>query len=196
MIGRNTSHYVLYRLGLSGPVTQTTDAERACLRRHASGKRTLVEIGVFHGVNTRSFRQVMRADGALCAVDPFPRGFFGLRGYGWARLIAHREVQRESNGRIIWVECEGKNAPDNPEVREVLPADFIFIDGGHSWEAVSGDWNAWRPHIEAGGIVALHDSRNCGGWGAEQFTSEVVAKDPRFRLVEAVDTLSVFRKAD
>ena len=95
----NSLHFIRYLLGLAPALTQTTDAERACLRRHAQGKRRLAEIGVFHGVNTRAFREAMAPDGVLLAVDPFPRRFFGIRGYGWARRIAHREVARGGNGR-------------------------------------------------------------------------------------------------
>ena len=44
--------WVRYRLGLVPADTQTTEAERACLARHAAGRRSLVELGVMHGVTT------------------------------------------------------------------------------------------------------------------------------------------------
>ena len=82
----NSLHYLNYRLGRASALTQTTEAERAGLRRHAQGRKRLAEIGVFHGVNTRAFREAMAADGVLLAVDPFPRRFFGIRGYGFTPL--------------------------------------------------------------------------------------------------------------
>ncbi len=35
--------------------------------------------------------------------------------------------------------------------------DFIFIDGDHSYEAVSSDLNIWWPKLKDGGIIAGHD---------------------------------------
>ena len=190
----NSLHYLGYLVGLSPPLTQTTADEREALCRLAAGKRRLAEVGVFHGVNTRALRQAMANDGVIIAIDPFQRSFFGLRGYGWARRIAHREVARVVNGRVLWVEDTGASAPSRADVAAYLPVDFIFIDGDHSWEGVEGDWNAWSPQIAPGGVVALHDSRNRDGAGSERFTNEVILKDARFELVATVDSLTVLRR--
>lgn len=191
---RSSAHFICYCLGLSQPITQTTEDERACLRRYASGKRRLVEIGVFHGVNTRSFREVMDRLGILIAVDPFPRSFFGFRGLGWARQIAHREVSGCGNGTVVWVETIGALAPQDSRLAGYLPIDFVFIDGDHSWEGVAGDWNAWKSNVLSGGIVCLHDSRNRNGCGSERYTAEVISADPEFEVVETVNSLTVLRR--
>ena len=70
--------WVRYRLGLVGPSTQTTAAERACLARHAAGRRCLVELGVMHGVTTAVLRAAMAADGVVYGVDPHPPGRMGI----------------------------------------------------------------------------------------------------------------------
>lgn len=190
----NSVHFIRYLLGLAPALTQTTEPERACLRRQAQGKRRLAEIGVWHGVNTRAFREAMAPDGVLLAVDPFRRAWFGIRGYGWARRIAHREVSQSRNGRVLWIEQPGQAAPDLAEVRPFLPVDFIFIDGDHSYEGLGGDWRVWKDHLAAGGIVALHDSRNRNNCGSERFTREVILPDPGFELLEEVDSLTVLRR--
>ena len=136
----------------------------------------------------------MAKDGVLVAVDPFRRIFFGIRGYGWARRIAHREVAKCGRGQVLWIEDTGRHAPAVPAVAELLPVDFIFIDGDHSWEGLKGDWESWSPHIAIGGIVALHDSRNRGGVGSELFTSEVILRDNRFEALPPVDSLTVLRR--
>lgn len=190
----NSVHYFKYKLGLAAALTQTSDAERASLRRHADGLQRLVEIGVYHGVNTRVFREVMHPGGVVIAVDPFDRSWCGIRGYGWARRIAHAEVGKPSNGRVIWVECFGKDAPERPEVKPFLPVDFIFIDGDHSYEGLRGDWQAWKNHVAPGGVVALHDSNNRNMCGSERFTKEVILADGDFRLVEVVDSLTMLKR--
>lgn len=37
------------------------------------------------------------------------------------------------------------------------PLGFLFIDGGHSYEAAIGDYRAWAGHVARGGIMAIHD---------------------------------------
>jgi hypothetical protein len=148
-----------------------------------------VEIGVFHGVNTRIFREVMAGDAILFAIDPFPRFFFGMRGLGWARRIAHREVSKCSNGRVFWIETTGQAAINDARVQPYLPVDFIFIDGDHSW-----DWESWREHIMPGGIVCLHDTLNRPGSGSGRYTNEVISVDPAFELIASVWSLSVLRR--
>lgn len=190
----NSIHYLRYRLGLASASTQTSGAERACLRRHATGKKRLAEIGVWHGVNTRSFREVMSPDGVMIAVDPFHRRFFGIRGFGWARRIAHREVAKANNGRVLWIERLGKDVPSLDEVKPLLPVDFIFIDGDHSYEGLRDDWQAWKGHVAAGGIVALHDSRCRNECGSERFTRDVILRDPGFERTEEIDSLTILRR--
>jgi predicted O-methyltransferase YrrM len=190
----NARHYLAYLNGKQAAVTQTTEAERQALIRHASGKSKLVEIGVFEGVNSRSFRSGMHPVGILIAVDPYPRSFFGIRGFGWARRIAHREVGKASAGQVLWIECRGCDAADDVRVKPHLPVDFVFIDGDHSWEGIAGDWAAWKDQIAPGGIVALHDSRNRGNNGSERFTNEVILHDRSYELVEVVDSLTVLKR--
>ena len=38
-----------------------------------------------------------------------------------------------------------------------LPIDFLFIDGGHSYENEMSDSEKWAPFVKKGGIVAWHD---------------------------------------
>jgi predicted O-methyltransferase YrrM len=167
--------------------------ERECLARNSQGKERLVEIGVFHGVNTRAMRGGMTENGVIIAIDPFRRSIFGWRGYGCARKIAHAEVVRAKRGTVIWVENTGKDAVNEEAVKRHLPVDFIFIDGDHSWEGLQGDWESWRGHVRLGGVVALHDVRNtfCG---AQKFTEKVILRDAEFQTVEEVDSLLVVKR--
>ena len=188
---RVLTHYVAWRLGLLAAETQTTADERHCLARHASGRRRLVEIGVWHGVTTKRLRSVMDPDGVLTAVDPFPSGRLGI---SLQERIAHSEVAEISNGRVAWVRTTGAEA-----ARGHAPVDFIFIDGDHTEQGLLADWQAWSPLVEPGGIVALHDShssrhRRIDDAGSVKVTNEVILPDKRFELVETVDTLTVLER--
>ena len=37
------------------------------------------------------------------------------------------------------------------------PLGMVFIDGGHSFEAVYTDYSSWSPHIIPGGYLVIHD---------------------------------------
>lgn len=192
----NIRHYIKYKLGISPAYTQTSEKEQECLRKYATGKKRLAEIGVFEGVNTKNFRSVMDDNGVILAIDPYPRSFFGIFGFGWIRRIAHEEVGKVQRGSVIWIENLGNLAIKDEQAQCYLPLDFIFIDGDHSYEGIKGDWEAWSDSIVSGGIVALHDSVNCkqANVGSEIFTQEVIKKDPRFTFIESVDTLTILTR--
>jgi predicted O-methyltransferase YrrM len=188
---RVLAHYIAWSLGLAEASTQTTDAERDCLARYAMGRRRLVEIGVWHGVTTKRLRAAMHPDGVLSAVDPFPVG--RLR-FSVQQQIARREIHDVENGRVAWVRTTGAEAAKSHST-----VDFVFIDGDHREEGLLADWRAWSPLIEPGGVVALHDSRATpqrpiDDAGSVKVTNQVVLRDPRFTVVETVDSLTVLER--
>lgn len=188
---RAVPHFLCWMVGLVEPETQTTPAERDCLARHATGRRALVEIGVWHGVTTKRLRAAMAADGRLTAVDPFP---IGRLGFSVAERIAHREVRRIRNGHVSWMRTTGAEAAQSHG-----PIDFIFIDGDHSEAGLRADWRAWSALVVPGGIVALHDSRSTperpiDGAGSVIVTATEIVPDTRFSVVETVDSLTVLTR--
>ena len=100
-------HCALWSVGLARADTQTTPAERDAIARHARGRISAVEIGVWHGVTTRRLRAAMAPDGALWAVDPYPLGRFGVN---FARIVAQREVGAVKGARVRWVRTTGVDA--------------------------------------------------------------------------------------
>jgi predicted O-methyltransferase YrrM len=193
---RVLKQFLLWRLGLAAPATQTGEEERASLERHAAGRKRLAEIGVFQGVTTCRLRRVMAPDGILLAVDPFPPG--RLR-FSYDRRIARREVSQIGNGQVHWLRQTGVESARAPILKSLGGVDFVFIDANHSYEGLRGDWEGWSPWVVPGGILALHDScsspsHNIGNAGSVRFTREVILQDPRFEVIETVDTLTVLRR--
>jgi predicted O-methyltransferase YrrM len=189
-------YWLTYQLCLQPALTQTTSKEQDCLIAHAQGRNKLVEIGVWHGVNTRRLRGAMNTDGTIYAVDPFPLGKFAT---SWQKKIARREAEATRNGRLIWLEDYSCNAFEEFQQMDDSNIDFIFIDGDHSYEGVKTDWSLWTPRLAVGGVVALHDSRSyedrsIDQTGAARFTKDVVLHDARFRLLETVHSLTVMER--
>ena len=189
-------HFLKWRLGLASAESVTTAAETAILTRHAAGKKRLAEIGVWQGGTTKRLRAAMASDATLYAVDPFPKGRLG---FSTQRAIATTEVEQLSNGRVVWIRQTAAEAATHPEVRDAGAFDFVFLDALHTYEGLREDWETWSPLVAPGGVIAIHDSRatpdgHSDAVGSVRFTNEVILRDPRFELAEAVDSLTVLRR--
>ncbi|MEN9799571.1 MAG: hypothetical protein RL653_3268 [Pseudomonadota bacterium] len=192
---RTSVHFLLWAAGLARAETQTTAAERAAVARHAAGQGWVVEVGAWHGVTTAELRAAVGRGGRLWAVDPYVPGRLRV---SLQRLIALREVGKARGAEVTWIRKTGVEAAAEA-ARTGRQVDLVFIDGDHSWEGVSGDWNAWSPLVRVGGHVALHDSRSTPTRDLEQagsarFTRDVVRHAPGWRVVEEVDSLTVVQR--
>lgn len=193
---RVMTHFLLWAVRLSKPESQTSLTERKCLARYAAGKRRLVEIGVWEGATTTVLRRAMASDGILFAVDPYP---VGRLGFSAPQVIAHKELATVCNGTVKWLRSTGEQAAFELSQNREMLVDFVFIDGDHSYDGLRIDWEAWSPLVERGGIVALHDSRSSAGRpiddaGSAIYTREVILTDPRFKVVEFADTLTILSR--
>jgi predicted O-methyltransferase YrrM len=189
------AHYVKWRLGLAPAEGATTAAEADCLVRHARGKQRLAEIGVWQGGTTARLRAAMAPNATLFAVDPFPKGRLG---FSTQRAIATREVARVANGQVVWIRHTAADASRDPVVGRG-GFEFVFLDALHTYEGLREDWDAWSPLVAGGGVIAIHDSRASPGGHSEdvggvRFTNDVILKDARFEVLEAVDSLTVMRR--
>jgi len=185
-------HFLLWSLGLAEAETQTSMAEHQAIARHAAGRRCCVEIGVWHGVNTLRIRDAMDREGVVAGVDPFPPGRLG---FSIQRLIAVRETARSSNGAVRLMRMTSREAAAG----WTDPIDFLFVDGDHSYDGLRTDWECWSPHLAPGGIACLHDShptsaRPIHAAGSVRYTEATILGDPRFEVVEVVETLTVLRR--
>jgi predicted O-methyltransferase YrrM len=112
----------------------------------ARGRRHVVELGTAMGWTTgalalgrrdRTVRSydVMRYDGRA--------HYLGLLGGGVRR-------------RIELVTAPGAAGPGPADP----PVDLLFVDASHERAATAAEFDAWRPAIRPGGVVAFHDYRN------------------------------------
>lgn len=188
-------HYLFWKIGLASAQTQTTESESECLKRLATGKLRIVEIGVWHGVNTRILANAMSESGILYACDPF---FPGKLGFCWYREIAHHEARRDRSKNVQFLEMKSSEAAEQFRKTGEEDFDLIFIDGDHSYKGVSEDWSLFAPLVATGGHIALHDSRSHPGRDIDhtdvvKFTNDVPRKSNEFAVAEEVDSLTVFR---
>lgn len=181
---------LLHAFGVVSACSQTHPEERACLCRHASRTKTMVEIGTFMGLTAVELARALPADATLYCVDPYPGGGEPLQ------QIALRQIARAGVApkvRMLRSDSAGAMAD--------LPAqvDFFFVDGDHSYEGLAADWNIVKQLLKPGGIAAFHDTARAPEAmvhlkGSIRFYEEVIARDPEFTPLETVRSLNVIRR--
>lgn len=189
-------HPVFAWLGMRPVLGQHTAAEHEALRRWATGRSRLVEIGVAEGASAVALREAMSPGGALWLIDPFHLS--RLRVINATRRAAHRAVRGCRNGRVIWIE-EFSSAAAKDWNGTI---DFLFIDGDHSETGVQQDWDMWHRNVVPGGVVVFHDAATFpGGWTREDWAPVKLVDRlfreralPGWRIVQQVDSLVVVER--
>lgn len=159
-MARHSIEFLKYLMGLRGPRTTLTAAETGLLRSLAAGAGCAVEVGVYEGATSAVLAAAIAPEGELYLVDPY---FLDVRlekwlGFSFTGFVARRSVRPWSR-RARFVRATSLDAARSLPLHQ--PADLIFIDAVHSYEAVRDDMLAWAPKLAPNGVLAFHDSRCC-----------------------------------
>ncbi|MEU3313429.1 class I SAM-dependent methyltransferase [Streptomyces sp. NPDC006687] len=76
------------------------------------------------------------------------------------------------------------------------PLGFVFIDGGHTDEHATGDYEGWAPHLAVGGTLVIHDvfpDPADGGQAPYRIYLRALASGA-FEEVSVTDSLRVLRR--
>jgi predicted O-methyltransferase YrrM len=189
-------HPVFAWLGIRPSMGQHTAEEHKALKKWATGRSSLVEIGVAEGASAVALREVMSAFGTLWLVDPFHLS--RMRYINATRRAAHRVVESCRNGRVVWIERFSFDAVSEWNG----PIDFLFLDGDHSEEGVQKDWDSWHRFVIPGGVVVFHDAAVFPGgwpqqdWGPVKLVDRLFREQvlPGWEIVQQVDSLVVVER--
>ena len=76
------------------------------------------------------------------------------------------------------------------------PLGLVFVDGGHALDVVVADYEAWSPHVAAGGVLVFHDvfeDPRDGGQAPFEVWKRAVASG-MFTPVSTTGSLRVLRR--
>jgi predicted O-methyltransferase YrrM len=198
MSGKTLIHALKCLMGAEDADTQTSEEEQMKLSELAKDKMKVLEIGVFEGHSTRLLAESMSPDGELYGIDPFFKGNLGIS-YGlW---VTRKQVQlaKKTNPRIN-IKLIRDFSYNAAKDRSLADFDLIFIDGDHSIEGITQDWSDWSDRIVPKGLIALHDTKvpsynpGVSKLGSFEYFESHIKNDPRFVLVDQVDSMSVLQK--
>jgi predicted O-methyltransferase YrrM len=148
--------------GLIPPRTMHSPAEAALLRTLATGRRRVVEIGVYEGSSAVVLCEVLDPGAELHLIDPFGHHADALPA-GWAATerASRRVVARALRGARGGGPAVHWHIALSAEAAEgwLDPVDLVFIDGDHSEGGCATDWASWHRFVVDGGAVLFHDAR-------------------------------------
>lgn len=167
------------------------------LAREARGP--IVEIGSFHGRSTAALALGSMAGNhePVYAIDPFigPQKMARPTAHGSMDAGCSPERLRANldragvNGLVqIVPKTSAEAAPDIPECA------LLFIDGDHTYEAVSRDIELYLPKLRMGGMVVFHDV-TAGDPGVPRAIDDHVMSHPeQWRIIGRVDSAIVAQR--
>ncbi|WP_231626962.1 class I SAM-dependent methyltransferase [Streptomyces apocyni] len=86
----------------------------------------------------------------------------------------------------------------SPQVAKVWggPLGLVFIDGGHTDEHATGDYEGWAPHLAEGGLLVIHDvfPNPADGGQAPYRVYRRALESGAFAEVSVTDSLRVLRR--
>lgn len=142
-----------------------------------------VELGTHHGTSYFAFCQELRRQGRPVrahAVDTWKgdehAGFYGeeiwvaVNRHNRAAFADFSTLHRETFATALGRFTDGS-------------VDLLHIDGLHSFEAVSADFDSWLPKMSPRGVVVLHDSQvRERGFGVYRLVADLRSRFPLFEF--------------
>lgn len=139
--------------------------------------RRVLEIGTANGGTLFLWTRVAAPDARLVSTDMCPLGLLGRRS---AFAVLCRGFARAGQRIELVFGKDSHDARTRDAVAHLFdgePIDFLFIDGDHSYEGVSRDFELYSALVRPGGLVAFHDvaPRVSAGTGVPRFWTEFKA---------------------
>lgn len=171
---------------LEGLVSEQVGLRLAELAADVPTDLAIVELGAYKGRSTCYLAAGAQAgEGAhVWSIDAWdlPGNVSGRHGY------ARRDVRSIYDTQLAKVGVERQVTPLRARATQAArswedPVGLLFIDASHLYEDVKADFEAWAPHVTAGGLVVFDDYHTKRNPGVTQFVDEL-REDPQWSAWE------------
>lgn len=109
--------------------------------------KTGIEIGAYSGGTTKGFLYVLDK---LYTIDPVPRNKLNTLPDEYPDKFTLLPLDSHNKGTVDILKGKLGNTK----------ADFLFIDGDHTYNGVKKDFTMYKNLVKSGGIIAFHDIAN------------------------------------
>jgi hypothetical protein len=157
----------------------------------------IVELGTHFGCSFFAFCQAVKdfsLKTKLIAVDNWKgdkhAGFYDEKVFN----IVKRTVKRYFSA--LDIELKRKTFKEALKEIENNSISILHIDGLHTYEAVSDDFESWLPKLKKDGIVLFHDIAESTGYGSSLFWKEIKRKYPFLEFTHNWGLGILFPKGD
>lgn len=119
--------------------------------------KVVVEIGTANGGTLFTFTRVASPDALIVSLD-LPGGAWG-GGYSESRIPLYKAFALPGQEMHL-IRDDSHQQRSLDALKKILghrTIDFLFIDGDHSYEGVSQDYQMFSPLVSRGGIIGFHD---------------------------------------
>lgn len=123
---------------------------------YESNPTTVVEIGTGKGGTLYVLSQYVDTASTIISIDLPGGDFGGIHSHG--RVPLFQRFSRETD--MHFVRNDSHDEETKETVAQLLSGDSIdvlFIDGDHTYEGVTQDFEMYRPLVAEDGLVAFHD---------------------------------------
>jgi len=182
---------------LDGPISADEGAHLAYLASLIKTGGTVLEIGTNEGKSASfmafGLRHAHNFRARVHCVDLWSLG-------GPSQQINYRDPRKQARFeanmlRLGLTETVIAHRAESTEFAKTWQGeiDLLFIDGGHKYEEVKADYEAWMNFIPVGGYIAIHDVFDM--WpGIMKFMDEMVYPDDRWQNWHTVYRLKTAQK--
>jgi predicted O-methyltransferase YrrM len=145
---RRPEHYLnLARSQPFGPCQDRQEILRLLRLLSLRRPKSVLEVGTGRGGTFYLFARMADPAAKLVTVDIRLQAAEMIASFG-----RHRQ-------QVTAIEARSTAQETIRRVKDFFPAglDFLFLDGDHSYDGVSTDFQTYRPLVRPGGLIALHD---------------------------------------
>ncbi len=119
--------------------------------------KKILEIGSLHG-GTLWYWMHTAPGAEIVSVDSGVQAFDGrFEDIEYARKNLWGEWAKETGCTLTQYRGDSRSRETVEGARQHAPFDFVFIDGGHTYDVAMADWQNYYPMVREGGMLAFHD---------------------------------------
>lgn len=146
--------------------------------------KTMVELGTYSGYSFAVFCQAVQALGVDCACYGVDHWKGDEHGGFYSDDVFQAIKDHVDTHYVSFAQLIRSDFNTALEYFEEKSIDLLHIDGCHSYEAVRGDFLAWRSRLSGSGVVVLHDTNvHERGFGVAQLFRELAQEHKHFEFL-------------